>query len=168
MCFWLKVLDANIRECRESGAEAVASSNSTACYSLVKGRLRKSRPSLQIHACLRFAATFLYYKRALWVIGWFCSHVFDSPLIVLAEKIKPQTVFFFVGHIDEFLPQSHPLCRVNQTLKDGVLYALAPVLAKLRQSAKPLLACLCFSIDIICNQHHHDLVLPFYFHRNGG
>ncbi len=58
---------------------------------------------------------------------WLCAYMIYFGLVMIAEIIKAQAVFFFVDLIGKLLFQHSELRGIDDTLKDGILHSDAVV-----------------------------------------
>jgi len=104
-------------------------------------------------------------QRTLLVQSWFGSHMLDPVFPVGAKEIKAQAVGSLIDLIDQILPESGPLGRINDTFKHRELHPLAEISTRFGYPTESALTAGGGSRYIVADKDKH--IFP-YFHKNGG
>src|SRR3990172_10091157 len=85
-----------------------------------------------------------------------CANMLNTALPVRPQKVEAQTVLLGLDFINQLLPQSRPLRRIDNTLKNGVLHPLAVVLARLGHPVQTARAARINCRNIVADEHKHN------------
>ena len=88
------------------------------------------------------------------------AKVLDLALVLLSQIVEPQAVLFRIHDLAKLMLQTAALCRIQQTLKHGILHPLAIIDTLLGDLPKTLAACRVFCVDIIGDKYQHTPSLP--------
>jgi hypothetical protein len=76
-------------------------------------------------------------KRTSWIKGWLGPMVLYPMIPIMTEKVNSQTIGRGIDDLQESLPNSDYLRRINKTFKNGILHTLSIVQTSLGDPAQP-------------------------------
>ncbi len=94
-------------------------------------------------------------QRRLRVIGGLCSEMFHTSSPLSAEKVEPQAILVGVGLCYEPSPKCHPLSRIYDAFKYGILHPLTMTFADLGDASQPPPPSLVTGTYVITYKDHH-------------